>query len=572
MSVIALAGNPNCGKTTLFNRLTNSRYRVGNRAGVTVEPKQGKWGLHTVVDLPGVYSLSESTAEECAARNYLLTGKASRILNIIDAANLERSLWLTVQLARLCIPMTVVLNMADQLEKSGYKIDIEKLAKRIGVPVILISASKGDGMQLLAAAGAGIPNEISEPRKWISETVSEVLYSTGDNIPIERSIKIDKIVLGRFSLPILVIVMGMVFWLTFGYAGRTLGGLCEIFFLKITMMTEEILTGLNVNCFLKSLVCDGVLQSIGGIIPFFGQILILFSCLSFLEDIGYMSRAVFAADSFMSKYGLDGKAFLPLVTGLGCSVPAVMTAQNIDDREKRERTVRLLPFFPCSAKMPVFIIFCTEFFKEHAAAAVAGLYILGIGAAFVYAKIREKEYSEKTPFVLELPPYRKPTLRNTLNQLREKLADFLKRAGSVLFIAGIAVWILENFDFSLHMTNDAEKSILGIIGKAAAPLFAPCGFGTWQAAVSLMSGFMAKEAVISTLSVVYGTKNFLSAFTPASAASFLVFVLIYPPCFAALSAISTEISRKRTLKLIAEQFFAAWMLSAVVYFVFSRCI
>lgn len=570
MSTIALAGNPNCGKTTLFNRLTNSRYRVGNRAGVTVAPKSGRWGFHTVVDLPGVYSLTEASAEERAARKYLVSGEATRILNIIDATDLERSLWLTVQLARLGIPMTIALNMSDLLEKSGYKIDIEKLAKRLGVPVILICAAHGEGLPTLAAANACVPNEIVNPREWIAETISQIVQKTGENLLLEKSVRVDRIILHKiFSLPILIAVIGLIFWLTFGFIGKRSGGLCEFLFLGFTRVVEEFLAHLGVNDFLTSLICDGILQAIGSVVPFFSQILILFFCLSLLEDVGYMARVVFITNRFMERFGLDGKAVLPLITGFGCSVPAVMAAQNIDSPKKRAKTVELIPFFSCSAKMPVYIIFASAFFPDHAGVVVVILYLLGILSACIYAKISNpKGEKDIVPFVLELPAYRRPTLQNTLNQLKEKLSDFIKRAGSVLFIAGVAIWFLEHFDFSLHMVSEARDSILGISGSILAPVFVPCGFGTWQVVVSLLAGFIAKEAVISTLNVVYGRAGFITAFTPASAASFLVFILFYPPCVAAISAIGGEISGTGALKMVLRQLAAAWILSAVTYLLF----
>lgn len=559
--MIALAGNPNCGKTTLFNRLTGSRYRVGNRSGVTVEVKSGKWGGRVLADLPGIYSLDGAAAEEREAKQFLTSGRADAILNIIDASNLERSLWLTVRLAELGLPMMIALNMADQLKISGFEINIKRLAERLGVPVALISATRGDGCELLSVMQPQIPKKIADPEEWIRQTVAETLDRIGENIPLERSIKIDKILLGRFSIPILMAIMGVIFWLTFGTVGKSLSEQGEAFFGWISERTEELLDKGGVNCFLKSLVCGGILQSVGSVIPFFPQIMILFLCISLLEDVGYMSRAAFAADRFMSRIGLNGKAFLPLVTGFGCSVPAVMAARNVDEQEQRARTAELLPFFPCSAKMPVFIVFSSVFFESYA---VIALYALSIAIAFVIALTGKKRCD--SAFVLELPPYRRPTARNTLNQLREKLLDFAKRAGSILFIAGTAVWFFENFTFSLAMTNNAEESILGTVGKFFAPVFKPCGFGMWQAAVSLISGLLAKEAVISTLSVAYGGDNFLSAFTPESAGAFMVFVLLYPPCAAALSAMRAELSRSRLARLILRQLLLAWLAAVLTYF------
>ena len=418
MSIIALSGNPNCGKTTLFNRLTNSRARVGNRAGVTVAPKRGSWGSHTLVDLPGIYSLEGSAAEERAAKSYIKSDKPERILNIIDATDLERSLWLTVQLANMQLPMTVALNMSDCLEREGYSIDIKTLAKRLGVPVILISASSGAGVHELAAAGACVPNKIPSPRSWIAETVELVLKKEGEG-RLKKSIAADRILLGKFTaLPILTAAFAIIFLLTFGSLGRGLGDVFERVYSGFEAFIQGFLIDLEVNPFLYGLICDGLIKAAGSVVPFFGQIIILFFLLSILEDVGYMSRVVFITDRVMERAGLDGRAVLPLITGFGCSVPAVMTAQNIDDREKRKRTIKLLPFVSCSAKMPVYIIFAGAFFPVHQGAAAAALYFLGLGAAAVYAFF-QKRYAQKdtAPFVMELPPYRCPTLKNTLNRL-----------------------------------------------------------------------------------------------------------------------------------------------------------
>ena len=562
MSVIALAGNPNSGKTTLFNRLTGSRYKVGNRAGVTVEVKKGFCKENTIVDLPGIYSLSRSDAEECAAKEYLESGEAEIIINIIDATNLERSLKLTEQLAALKIPMIIALNMTDMLKKSGFSIDKEKMTGIIGAPVVMISASKGTGLEELFEKDAKAAAVDSEKIKRI---MSEAVTKIGVNKPLERSIQADKILLGSvFSGIIFAGIAALVFWLTFGAPGRLLGELCEKIFLSFTAATENLLEKNNVNYFLSSLVCDGILASVGGVVPFFGQILILFFCISVLEDMGYMSRIIFLADGIFEKLKIDAKAAVPLVIGFGCSVPAAMSAKNINNSVMRKKTAELLPFIPCSAKMPVFLVFASAFFGENRQAVTIGLYVVGIASACIYACFARSRI-KKEAFVLELPPYRMPTVRNTFNQLRDKLSDFVKRAGSVLFLAGIAVWFMQTFDFSLKIAALPEKSILGEVGSKIAFIFVPCGFGTWQAAVALLSGFMAKEAVLSTLAVVYGG-DFIGAFSPSSAAAFLVFVLFYPPCAAALSAISTYLSKKETLCLIVRQTLIAWSAAVLVYF------
>lgn len=563
--MIALVGNPNCGKTTLFNRLTHSGEKVGNRMGVTTKVKIGMWGKEELADLPGVYSLFETKAEERETEKILSGGKIDGILNIIDATNIERSLKLTVQLSSLGIPMIIALNMTDLLEISGFEINSEIFSECLGTNIVMISAANGKGCELLEHVEMKIPEKIENSEIWIKETVKKILKKKGENILLERSIKIDKILLGKFALPLFLFIMGAVFWMTFGSPGQFLGNMCSGIFGKFLLFTENILAKSEVNVFLKSLVCRGILQSLGSIVPFFPQIMILFLCISFMEDTGYMSRAVFLAEVIMSKVGLDGKAFVPLMTGLGCSVPAVMSTENIDNKEQKNLIINLIPFIPCSAKILVFIIFSSVFFHKKI---IIWFYVLSKTVAFLYAAVFGKKTDDR-PFVMELPPYRRPTWRNTLIRLSERVSDFIKRAGSILFIAGIAIWFLENFTFSLRMTDVPEASILGRAGAFFAPVFIPCGFGTWQAVVSLMSGLIAKEAIVSTLSVVYKTSDFIAAFTPASAAAFMVFVLFYPPCIASVAEINSKISVKKTIVLLIRQFCIAWISAFVVYVIFS---
>lgn len=563
MITAVLAGNPNCGKTTLFNRLTNSRYKVGNRIGVTVAPKIGKWNGNILVDLPGIYSLENSSAEETAAERYIKENEVSEIINIVDASNLERSLWLTFQLAQLKIPMIIVLNMADKIKESGYEINTEALAEKTGCPVVCVCAAKGEGIKELCDAEPKIPHADAVFDEWIEEFQDDVLVKCGNNVLLERSMHADRVLLGKFRFLILLIVMGAVFWLTFGMPGNFISEKLMLLYDRFGAFVRYILEICGVNEFLKRLICDGILRAVGSIVPFFGQILILFFCLSLLEDVGYMSRIIFIAEQAMEKIGLCGRSIVPIITGLGCTVPAAMTLKNISDERKRKRTANILPFISCSAKMPVYIVFASVVFNKAAPLAIAALYILGLLAAAVFSL--SKKNREEELFVLELPPYRCPTLRNTMNELAEKLGDFAARAGSILFLAGIAVWFLESFDFSLRFTDNPSESILGVTGSFAAPIFIPCGFGNWQSAVALVSGLAAKEAIISTLSVVYGGMDFAASFSPASCCSFLTFVLFYTPCAAALSALGEELSGKELAALALRQFAAAWCVSVVVY-------
>lgn len=559
MSVYVLAGNPNCGKTTLFNRLTGSRYKVGNRAGVTVDVKEGTWNGHTVVDLPGIYSLSASNAEEKAAEEYLRSGKPDAIINIADASNPKRSLMLTEQLARMGLPMILVFNMADKLAESGFEIDTEAAKKLTGIPIVMISASKGTGTEELCRI------EPRAARSFSARRVAEkCIKKKGRNQPLERSIRADKILVGsRMSGLIFATVAALIFYLTFGSVGKAAGGLTERLFMFAADNVRHILERYNVNFFVKSLVCDGILTAVGGVAPFFGQIFILFLCISLMEDTGYMSRVVFLSERILGKLGADAHSAVPLITGFGCSVPAILAAKNADGKEMRKKTVKLIPFVSCGAKTPVYAAFASYFFEEHKFFVIMLLYAAGIAAACVYSAA---DGAEARPLILEMPPYRMPVLKNTVNLVKDKLIDFTLRAGSVLFIAGIAVWFMSGFDFSLKAVS-TEKSMLGYIGGFIAPIFKPCGFGTWQAAVALLSGFLAKEAILSSLAVTAGELG--NVFTPASAASFLVFVLFYPPCAAAIAAVSGELSKKETACLALRHLITAWIASAAVYMLFS---
>lgn len=670
--VFALAGNPNSGKTTLFNELTGSHYEVGNWAGVTVERKEGicKYVYHNhithfdthehrsehkhdeahnhirIVDLPGIYSLSPNSAEEVITRDYILNEKPDLILNIVDATNLERNLYLSTQLAEMGTPMVIALNMMDALEENGFEIDADKLQEELGIRIMTISASKGRGVQdlvtecLNAASEKALPScpltygpeiekyivqiqkeenlnrlcsvkliehdarlksDIKSPRTTqiledVSESFSDIetyiaekRYSfiksatkkcvkvTGKNKQAARTRKIDSIVTHPIlAIPVFILIMFLVFQITFGSFGSMLSDWVDnLFNVQFAGLVENGLTSIGAGAFLKGLVIDGIIAGVGGVVTFFPQIMLLFLFLSFLEDSGYMARTAFIMDKLFMKLGLSGKSFVPMIMGFGCSVPAIMSVRTLENERDRKLTLLLIPFMSCGAKMPVYAIFTAALFPNHAGIVTFSLYLIGILLAVISGLIfsRTVMKGDTPPFVLELPPYRMPTLKSTFHHMWEKAKDFAIRAGTVLFAASVIIWLLQNLDLSLHMVSDSGNSIIGIIGKFIAPVFAPCGFGNWQAAVSLISGFAAKEAVVSSMTILYGAGNsagLVSAlsriFTPLSAYAFLVFVLLYVPCVAAVSALGSELnSRKLTVFSVLYQIGIAWIMSMLVF-------
>ncbi len=669
--VFALAGNPNSGKTTLFNELTGSHYQVGNWAGVTVERKEGvcKYVFHNhithfdthehesehkhdeshnhikIVDLPGIYSLSPNSAEEVITRDYIIKEKPDLILNIVDATNLERNLYLTTQLAELETPMIIALNMMDALAENGSEIDIDALEKEIGIRIMPISASKGRGVQDLVTEALEIAarrtvtdypvhykphieqavNEIRKleklPRlcalkllenderlttdiknrdtrdivraqndiisdmetyiaeeryRFIKKAVKKSVAKIGPNRQAERTGKIDAAVTHPiFAIPIFIAIMFIIFQITFGKFGSSLSDLVDTLF-------NEYFAGFVARCFEKwrvapfvsGLITDGIIAGVGGVVTFFPQIMLLFLFLSFLEDSGYMARTAFIMDKLFMRLGLSGKSFVPMIMGFGCSVPAIMSVRTLENERDRKLTLLLLPFMSCSAKMPVYAVFTAAFFPEHAGIVTFSLYLIGIFLGIVSGLIFSKTVlkGDIPPFVLELPPYRMPTFKSMFRHMWDKAKDFAIRAGTVLLLASVIIWLLQNLDWRLHMVTESRDSILGMIGRFIAPVFKPCGFGNWQAAVSLLSGFAAKEAVVSTMSILYGAQGaglspmLSQAFTPLSAYAFLVFVLLYVPCIAAVSALRTELnSRKLTVFSVCWQIGIAWLMSALVY-------
>ena len=556
MSIIYLAGNPNSGKTSLFNRLTNSRYQVGNRAGVTVSERSGAWGNNTLFDLPGIYSLSGSSAEERLSADFLTKGNPDWILNIADASQLERSLALTCELGKLGHPMALALNLCDLLEKNGQRIDAEKLSKILGIPVVLISAATGQGILELSNV---IPKKMNHKIPPIPEMIKSVQSRTGENRILQKTEALDRAFLHSiFAIPILLCTFFLMFYLTFGAPGNALSSLLQSL---PADGFERILDSLGTNYFLKSLIIEGIFPAISGMAAFFPQLLLLFFFLAILEDSGYFARMIFLSHRAMERLGLDGHCILPLLSGFGCSATAILSSRVIRDAKKRRKTIFMIPYLPCSAKLPVTLMLIHSFFPAHTGLAVTLFYLAGILSAFVYALITRRIYAQESVFLLELPPYRMPSFRNVSNQIRDRLSDFFRRAGMIVLLTGILLWLLQSFDFSLHFCTP-NRSMLAYAGNFFAPVFRPCGFGNWESVVSLFSGLAAKEAVLSSFGVLFGSNL---PFTPASAASFLTFLLIAPPCAAALSVFSSELSRRDLILFCAQRLLIAWLCSAAVY-------
>ena len=665
--VCALAGNPNSGKTTLFNELTGSHYEVGNWAGVTVERKEGicKYAYHNhgtrvdthehtsvhkhgeehkhirVIDLPGIYSLSPYSQEEVITRDYIMKEKPDLILNIVDATSLERNLYLTTQLAQMGLPMIIALNMMDAVEKSGGVLNADLLEEMLGVTVIPISANKGTGIQDLVTEALEIAKEnkpcdlkmpfpdyindaadsimksdgvsrmcalkMLEGENWVEpsesakKTTDEVLkkcddiktlmasarfsfirntvgkvLSGMDNHLDEVTEKIDNFTTNKFlAVPLFVLVMFTVFQITFGSFGSMLSdGVDYLVNTLFSGWVSGVLTHFGVSAFIKGLVCNGIIAGVGGVVTFFPQIMLLFLFLSFLEDSGYMARTAFIMDKLFVKIGLSGKSFVPLLMGFGCSVPAIMSARTLENEKDRRLTVLLAPFMSCGAKMPVYAIITAALFPKNAGVVIFGLYALGILLAVISGTIFSKTLlgGEAPPFILEFPQYRMPTFKSIFHHMWDKASDFLTRAGTVLLTASVVIYLLQSLDFTFTPVS-ADKSMIASIGAVIAPIFKPCGFGTTEISVSLLSGLAAKEAVISSMSILYGAANsselisvLSGVLTPASALSFLTFVLLYVPCIAAMTAMRTELnSRRLTAFSICWQLIVAWIMSFAVY-------
>jgi len=656
----ALVGNQNCGKTTLFNQLTGSNQHVGNFPGVTVDRKEGMikgYPDTRVTDLPGVYSLSPYSSEEIVTRQFVFDEKPKGIINIVDATNIERNLYLTMQLMELDIPMVLALNMMDEVRENGGSIRINQLECMLGIPVIPISAIKNQGVDELIehavhvaryqerpgrqdfcdpedhggsvhrclhgimhliedhAENAGIPVRFAAAKvaegdaemekslhleqnetEMIEHIVSQMEEERGidraaaiadmrfDFIqricrqtvvkPAEskeriRSRRIDAVLTGKYTaIPTFILIMGAVFFLTFNVIGAVLQNLLGKGIDYLTAQMDQLLTAWSVNTVLHSLVIDGIFKGVGSVLSFLPIIVVLFLFLSLLEDSGYMARVAFVMDKPLRKIGLSGRSIVPMLVGFGCTVPGIMASRTLPSERDRKMTILLTPFMSCSAKLPIYAFFAAAFFPKYKALVMVGLYVVGILTGILVALIIRKTLfkGEAVPFVMELPNYRMPALKNVLQLLWEKAKDFLQRAFTVIFVATIVIWFLQSFDLHFNLTADSQNSILAVVAGLIAPVFAPLGFGDWRISTALISGFMAKESVVSTLSVLTGSMDVIhKILTPASALSLLIFCLLYTPCVAAVSSVKRELGSKWALVVVFGQCVVAWIMAALVY-------
>ena len=656
----ALAGNQNCGKTTLFNQLTGSNQHVGNFPGVTVDRKSGAIRGHEntlVTDLPGIYSLSPYTAEEIVSREFILKENPRGIINIVDATNIERNLYLTLQLMELDIPMVLALNMMDEVRGNGGTVKINEMERMLGIPVVPISASKNEGVDELVkhaihvayyqekpgrqdfcspddhggavhraihgimhliedhAKSAGIPlrfaackiiegdhlvedalnlteNEkemiehiiiqMEEERgmdraaamadmrfSFIEDVCSRTVVKPHESKEHARSVKIDKILTGKYTaIPCFILIMALVFYLTFNVVGAFLQELLEKGIENLTVIVDNALTRGGVNEVIHSLVIDGIFTGVGSVLSFLPLIVVLFFFLSLLEDTGYMARVAFVTDKALRKIGLSGRSIVPMLVGFGCTVPGVMASRTLPSARDRKLTVLLTPFMSCTAKLPVYVFFASIFFPKHSGLVIVSLYALGIIMGIIVALVGKNTFfkGEAVPFVMELPSYRMPGAKNVLMLLWDKAKDFLERAFSVIFVASIVIWLLQSFDLRLNFVSgvDNSKSILASIAGVVAPVFSLQGFGDWRIVTALVAGFMAKESVVSTLSVLTGTVGAVAALiTPSAAYSLLVFCLLYTPCVAAIASIKRELGVKWSFFVVVFQCLLAWVVSLV---------
>lgn len=578
---IALLGNPNVGKTTLFNSLTGSNQRVGNWAGVTVDKKEGHFNNFNIVDLPGIYAMDTYSNEEKVSKEFLENGQVDLILNIIDASNIDRNLYLTMQLKQFKKPIILAVNMIDVAEKKGIHIDYEKLGQLLNVVVIPIQASKEIGIEKVKTALSSInKNKIDntdysfssekETYAYIEDLLSKCTKTSKTSKNSKKHIKenLDNIMLNPwFAYPIFFAIMALMFQVTFSWIGQPLSDLLD------SLLNDSLVPIIegwinNYSPWFQSLILDGIVGGVGGIVVLLPVILSLFACITILEDSGYMARVAFLMDKIMRKMGLSGKAFIPMIVGFGCSVPAIMSARTLESEKDRKLTALLVPLMSCNARLPVYSIFASVFFPKYVGLVVASLYFLGIILAFILGIIFKHLIfkNEEEPLLIELPEYKLPSLKNLFVQLYEKSKNFLIKAGTLIFAMSIILWFLSNFNFS-GMT-DVNDSILASIGGFIAPIFKPLGFGNWQSSVSLLTGLIAKETVVSSMGVIFaGNLEVMLPlhFTALSALSFMVFILLYTPCITAVGTMKKEFGTKITLFSITYQLILAWSISFLVF-------
>ena len=578
MKNVALLGNPNVGKTTLFNSLTGSNQRVGNWAGVTVDKKEGFFNDFKIVDLPGIYAMDTFSNEEKISKEFLENGQVDLILNIIDASNIDRNLYLTMQLKQFKKPIILAVNMIDVAEKKGVNIDYKKLEKLLNVTVVPIQASKEQGIDDIKNALKNIHNNkvdnnnynFSSEKETYTYIENLLSQCTNKNNKATKTIKekLDNIMLNQWlAYPIFFIIMALTFQITFSWIGQPLSDLLDsLLNNSLVPIIENLIKG--TEPWFQSLIIDGIIGGVGGILVLLPIILSLFACITILEDSGYMARVAFIMDKIMRRMGLSGKAFIPMIVGFGCSVPAIMTARTLESEKDRKLTALLIPLMSCNARLPVYSIFAAVFFPNSIGLVVASLYFLGILLAFILGIIFKHTIfkNEEEPLLIELPEYKLPSLKNLLNQLYEKTKGFLVKAGTLIFAMSIILWFLSNFNFS-GMT-DVNDSILSYVGGFIAPIFKPLGFGNWQSSVSLLTGLIAKETVVSSMSVIFaGNLQIMLPlhFTTLSALSFLVFVLLYTPCITVVGTMKKEFGLKLTLFSVSYQLVLAWLVSFLVF-------
>ena len=655
----ALAGNQNCGKTTLFNQLTGAKQHVGNFPGVTVDRKDGQIRNHpeaTVVDLPGIYSLSPYTNEEIVTREYLLKDRPRGIINILDGTNIERNLYLTMQLIELDIPMVIALNMMDEVRENGGTIRVNELEAALGIPVVPISAAKNEGIDELVehaihvaryrerpgrldfcdangddqgamhrcihaiihliedhAVKYRIPRRFAATKlvegdelilealrldqneketlehiitqmeeesgkdrmaaladmrfQFIEELCERTVVKPSESKEHVRSMNIDRILTGKYTaIPTFVCIMALVFYLTFGLIGKYLSDWLELLINWFTDICNQGLIAYGINPVVRSLIIDGIFTGVGSVLSFLPTIVVLFFFLSILEDSGYMARVAFVMDRPLRKIGLSGRSFVPMLMGFGCSVPAIMATRTLPSDRDRKMTILLTPFMSCSAKLPIYSLFAAAFFPKHAALVMIGLYFGGIVMAILFAFILKGSAfkGEPVPFVMELPNYRFPSPKSVVRLIGEKAKDFITKAFTVIFLASVIIWFLQSFDLRLNVVTDSSQSLLALIGGLIAPLLKPLGLGDWRISTALITGFTAKESVVSTLNVLLGEKPLSTLFTPFMAIIFLVFSLLYTPCIAAIAAVKRELGTKGAVLLVLMQCAIAWIVCFIV--------